>query len=116
MVVSAPQDLIGQIEAIIAQLDSYSVSRQSVAMYELRNATPQEVLKVMQEIFQKNGASQGRNEPTQTDALETRSTTQSQENNSNNRTGLGGNAGGAGGTGIGGAGTGGTGAGNGLPQ
>jgi general secretion pathway protein D len=104
VVVTASRDLIGQVERVIAQLDASPAGRQKVGVVHLKNAQAQQVVKVLQDLFQKNGTTSSRTTSTsQTDPLETRSTTklQNQETTSNARSGIGGAQGGGLGTGGG---------------
>ena len=87
VIVSATRDLMEQIEHVVNDLDTNSKGRQTVHIYELRNASPQEALPVLQDMFGKNGTQNNRNTTTQNDPLLNRSTTQSQQNNTGVRTG-----------------------------
>jgi len=87
VVVSAAQQLMDQIERVVTQLDLNPAGRQTVKMYQLKNAHPHELTQVLQEIFQKNStANNNRSSTTQNDPLATRIATQSQQNSSNSRT------------------------------
>jgi hypothetical protein len=96
---------MGQVEGVIAQLDRSAAGKQKVGVYRVKSAQPQQVVKVLQDLFQKNGATSTSSRTAssaQTDPLETRSTTQSQaqQTGSNSRSGMGGGLG----SGLGGAG------------
>jgi general secretion pathway protein D len=91
IIVSASRDLMEQIEGVVTELDSNRKGRQTVHVYELRNASPQEALPVLQDMFGKNGTQNNRNTTTQNDPLLNRSTTQNQQNNTGVRTGSGNN-------------------------
>ncbi len=68
LVVSAAKDLIPQIEAVVNELDSSTARKQTVHMYQLQNADPEEVQEVLQEMFERNStgtrSSQNRNDST----------------------------------------------------
>jgi general secretion pathway protein D len=96
VVVSAPQNLMDQIESILASLDANAARKQKLVVYQVKNASSQRVLKMLQDLFQSNGTTGSRTASTQTDPLETRSTQQSQQNQTGASTGLGGNYGGFG--------------------
>jgi general secretion pathway protein D len=103
VVVTASRDLIDEVERVIRQLDASPAGRQKVGVVHLKNARPQQVVKVLQDLFEKNGTTGSRTTSTaQTDPLETRSATklQNQETTSNSRSGIGGAQGG--GLGLGG--------------
>ena len=102
LVVSATENLMRQIEQIIAELDANPHGKQFVQIYEMRNASPRELSQVLQDIFQRNTPA-NRNSLTQTDPLQTRISTQSQQSTSSTRTGAGQN----GSTALGGGGQGG---------
>jgi type II secretory pathway component GspD/PulD (secretin) len=88
VVVSAAQQLMDQIERVVTQLDLNPAGRQTVKMYQIKNAHPQELTQVLEDIFQKNSAANNnRSSATQNDPLATRITTQSQQSNSSSRTG-----------------------------
>jgi hypothetical protein len=62
-----------------------------VAVYELKNARPQEVMSVMQEMFQKNNTTSSNSRSATsatTDELANRSTTQLQQQNNSANTGF----------------------------
>ncbi len=113
VVVTAPKDLIDQVESVVAQLDASPARKEKVTVFQLKSASPQQVTRVLQALFQKNTTQGGssRTSSTQTDPLEARASQQNQQNNTGSRTGLGGNSGFGGGSGGGAAGGGGFGGG-----
>jgi type II secretory pathway component GspD/PulD (secretin) len=106
VIVSASRDLMDQIEVVVKQLDDNKQGKQGVYVFELRHATPAEVLTPLQDSFGGNNAQNSRTttSATQNDALQGRSTSQNQQNNAASRTtstsgrGVGGGGGGGGGT------------------
>jgi hypothetical protein len=52
VVVTATKDLIDQIDGMIRELDHVSPKEQSVQVFHLNNADPQQVLPVLQDMFQ----------------------------------------------------------------
>lgn len=104
VVISAPENSMSQIEGIIASLDASPARKQRLAVYELKNSSPQQMAKVLQTLFQKSANSNNRNSSTETDPLETRASQQSQLTSSAASATLGGNASGPGGQGGGGGG------------
>ncbi|MEY2430200.1 MAG: ral secretion pathway protein [Verrucomicrobiota bacterium] len=100
VVVSAAKELMEQIEGVIEDLDKDHRSRQTVRIYQLQNADPQEAQQVLSDIFGKNNTQNNRNNANQNDPLVNRSTTQNQQNNSATRstTGSSGSRGVTGGT------------------
>lgn len=105
VVVSAPRDLMPQIESVVDQLDSNPARKENVKVFQLKNARPQEVLKVLQTVFQKNTTTTQNNTSTTTDALESRANNQSQtqQNRSGTSRSSGAGSGGLGGGSMGGA-------------
>lgn len=91
VVVSAPRDLMAQIESVVDQLDSSPAQKQGVKILQLKNARPQEVLKVLQTVFQKNTTTtqNQNNTSTTTDILESRANNQSQAQQNRSGSGLG---------------------------
>lgn len=86
VVVSCSKDLMEQIEQVIAELDSNPARQQTVKVFPLQNAEPQEALQVLQDIFQKSGTqNNNRNTANQTSTLQTRQQQQNQQNNSMTR-------------------------------
>jgi general secretion pathway protein D len=108
VVVSAPEDLIAQVEAVVRQLDRNPARKEHVAVFQFKNASAQQAVKVLQDLFQKSSASSTRTPSSQTDPLETRRTTQTQNQpgNSGSRSSLAGASGGLSGAGAGGGGAG----------
>lgn len=86
VVVTASKDLMDQIQGVIAELDPDDANTRSVAVYRLENAEPQEAMQVLQDMFNKTGQQNSRNNTAnQTSALQSRSTTQTQQNNNSSR-------------------------------
>jgi type II secretory pathway component GspD/PulD (secretin) len=95
VVVTASKDLMDQIGAMVEQLDVDSTKVQHVHVFHLDNADAQEVMPVLQSMFQKNNSSPNNNSSTQTSPLMSR--TQQNESSSTSGTsstssGLGGNS------------------------
>jgi len=88
VVVTASKDLMDQIQGVIAELDPDDANTRSVAVFRVQYAEPQEALQVVQDLFNKNGTQNNRNNAsaTQNNALQSRSTTQNQQNNTGSRT------------------------------
>jgi type II secretory pathway component GspD/PulD (secretin) len=103
IIVTASRDLMPQIEAVVRQLDDDPNGKQSLALYQLRSASPTALAAILQATFQKNGGN-NRDRANQNDPLATRSATQSQQSTSNAGTTARGTGGGARGGGSGGAG------------
>ena len=61
LLVSAGSGLMPQVAALVAQLDSIAAGKQLVQVYELRNADPQDVNQILQDLFNRNGASRNNN-------------------------------------------------------
>ncbi len=61
IVVTAARELMGQIEEVVVELDENPARRQSVKVFQLQNADPQETMEVLQDIFQKSGTQTSRN-------------------------------------------------------
>ena len=98
VIVSSSKDLMDQIAEVITSLDENPKGRQTVRVFRLENADPQEALPVLQDIFQRNTSQNNRNgNNSQNSPLLNRSTTQNQQNNSNNRSTMAPNARGGGG-------------------
>jgi general secretion pathway protein D len=85
VVVSAAKELMEQIEGVIEDLDKDHRSKQTVRIYQLQNADPQEAQQVLSDIFGKNNTQNNRNNANQNDPLVNRSTTQNQQNNAATR-------------------------------
>ena len=110
VVVSAPNDLMDQISRMISQLDNNPAKKQNVYVFHLENADPEEVLPVLQDMFQKNTTSRSSSRSTSQSPLMSRSTTTATSgtaSSSPSSSGIGGSFGGGGGGGGGGARTGG---------
>jgi general secretion pathway protein D len=105
VIVSAPKEMIDQIEGVVEQLDASRARKKAVALFQINSAQPQYVAKVLQDLFQNKGTSTTDSSSSQNDALENRRTTQSQQQISNGSS-LGNNnsRGGPGGGGPGGGG------------
>ncbi len=111
IVVTASKDMMPQLEQIVAELDANPAHKQSVQIYQLQNAAPRQLVKVLQDLFDKSGTSASRSRSsssTETDPLETRSTQPQQSTStSSSRPGAGGGGAGSGGAaGMGGSGAG----------
>ncbi len=111
LVVTAASALMPQIAKLIEELDASPARKEVVQVYELRNADPQDVSQIMQDLFNRNNTSRNSNNNNrnsllgQGNPLTTRQTEQ-QTGASSEASGLGGttgrgNAGGAGGGGGG---------------
>jgi general secretion pathway protein D len=108
VVVTASNDLIGQIESIVSELDANAARKETVSVFQLKNASPQEMANVLQALFQKNTTATTRSTSTQNDPLETRRNNQTQRMQSSGSTGTMGSRGtGGGGMGSSGGGAGG---------
>lgn len=59
LVVTASKDLMEQIAEVIQQLDFQSPKETRVQMFQLKNADPQEVLPVLQDMFQSGATGRG---------------------------------------------------------
>ena len=94
LVVSAAKDLMDQIDGVISELDSNPAKKKVVRVFKINNADPQELLPVLQDIFQKNGTQTSRNNSSQS-ALQQRS--QSQQTSSSSSSSSSGSRGGGGG-------------------
>lgn len=99
VVVSAARDLMGQIAAMLEQLDADPARKQRVFVYDVENSDPQAVQEVLQALFPDQNVGQNRNtRNTQrqgNNALNTRQTqTQNQGLGAAQRTGGGGFGGG----------------------
>ncbi len=106
VIVSAARDLMGQIGAMIEQLDSNPARKQKVYVYDLENADPTQVQEVLKTLFesQQNSRNTQRSSATTTSALNTRATQNQNNNNRSTTSGFGsgtGGGGGGGGTGRG---------------
>jgi len=89
-VVTGTKDLVDQIENVVAELDGDKLNVKSVAVISLEHAEPQDAMQVLQDIFQKSGTQNSRNQQNQNNALNSRSQQQSQQYNNNSaRTGAG---------------------------
>ncbi|MCX7886335.1 MAG: hypothetical protein N3B01_03630, partial [Verrucomicrobiae bacterium] len=69
VVVTASKDLMEQIAEVIQQLDFESPKQQRVQMFQLKNADPQEVLPVLQDMFQSTTAGRAGRTATQPSPL-----------------------------------------------
>ncbi len=102
VIVSAADNMMNQVAGIVTSLDASPARKKRLAVYELKNASAQQVSTVLQTIFQKSANSNNRSASTQSDALETRMTQQAQQSSSAASATIGGNSGGQGGPGGGG--------------
>jgi general secretion pathway protein D len=89
VIVSSTRDLMDQIEGVVQELDANPAKKQTVKVYQLQNADPQEAMQVLQDIFQKSGTQNSRNSAAnQTSIFQNRSTQQqNQQNTSSTRQG-----------------------------
>ncbi len=88
VIVSAASDLMPQIAAMIAQLDSSPAKKQRVYVYSLENAEVDQVQQVLQDMFERNSTSRNnRSSTTQNNALSNRS--RNQQNTSGTSSGFG---------------------------
>src|SRR5205814_7275038 len=85
IIVSAAKDLMPEIEAMVQQLDSSPARKQKVYFFPLENADPQQVVQILQDMFQRNNAQVNRNNANQNSALSSRA----QSNNQTTSTGTG---------------------------
>ena len=85
IIVSAASDLMPQIEAMVQQLDSSQARKQKVFFFPLENADPQQVVQILQDMFQRNNTQVNRNNGNQNSALSNRA----QSNNQTTPTGTG---------------------------
>jgi general secretion pathway protein D len=102
VVVSTSHDLMRQIEMMVAQLDAEQGRNRQVRVFDPKNADPQVLQQVLQELFQtQQNTRNTRSSANQNSALSTRSTqTQTPQNNNTigggNNTGIGGGGGNSG--------------------
>jgi len=98
LAVTASKDLMDQVQQVIAELDPDEANLKTVSVISLEHAEPQDAMQVLQDIFQKSGSQNTRNTANQNNALQNRSTQQSQQyNNTSTRTGMGNTSRGGGG-------------------
>ncbi len=97
VIVRAAKELMPEIANIVSQLDAGSAKKQKVFVYSLDNADPQQLLPILQEMFQTTTTS--RNNANQNSALSQRiqAGTQQISTGQGNNTGFGGNTVGGGG-------------------
>jgi general secretion pathway protein D len=101
LIVSAAKDLIGSIAEMVDQLDKNPAQKQSVAVFHLQNADPQQVQTVLQGIFQKNLTTRSQT-TTQNSQLQTRQNNNTQVTSGGTSSFGSGSTGGNRGTGAGG--------------
>jgi type II secretory pathway component GspD/PulD (secretin) len=106
LLVSASSLLMPQIAKMIQELDASSARREVVKVFELQNADPQDVNRILQDLFNRNSSMRNNNNNNQSllganNPLTTRETEQ-QNNTSSQTTGFG-NGSARGGTGSGAA-------------
>ncbi len=86
VVVTATKDLMDQIEGVVTELDADKLNVKTVAVIPLEHAEPNDALQVLQDIFQKSGTQNSRNQQNQqNNALYNRSVQQNQQYNNNMR-------------------------------
>jgi type II secretory pathway component GspD/PulD (secretin) len=100
VVVTAAKDLMAEIGGVVADLDAEKAKNTTVSVFQFKNADPQEVLPVLQDMFQKTGAQNTRGGANQNSTLMNRATQQSQTQNSTSSSRTGGSR--TGGSGVGG--------------
>jgi len=95
VVVSASKDLMEQIAEVITQLDGDSRGKKVVTVFDPQRTDPDELQKMMNEIFNKNGTANKQNASSQqTSVLNGRANSQNQQYNSTSRSsGLGSSSG-----------------------
>jgi general secretion pathway protein D len=90
VVITAAKDLMGQISDVVQELDTDPAKKQNVRVFPLQNADPEQAMQVLQDIFQKSGSVNNRNNQNNS-ALRNRSNQQQQTTGGtrtgNNRTG-----------------------------
>jgi general secretion pathway protein D len=84
VVVTAARDLMDQVEQVVVALDEDPARRQTVKVFQLDNADPQEAMEVLRDIFQKSGTQNTRNNRTQTSVLQNRSEQQQNQQSTGN--------------------------------
>lgn len=84
VVVTAAKDLMDQVEQVVVALDEDPARRQTVKVFQLDNADPQEAMEVLRDIFQKSGTQNTRNNRTQTSVLQNRSEQQQNQQTTGN--------------------------------
>ncbi len=89
VVVTATKDLMDQIEGVVMELDADKQNVKTVAVIPLEHAEPQDAMQVLQDIFQKSGTQNSRNQQSQNNTLQNRSTQQNQQYNNSTRSGMG---------------------------
>lgn len=85
VVVTAASDLMTQIEGVVQELDANPARKQNVRVFQLQNADPSEAMQVLQDIFQKSGTYNNRNNQNQNSALQNRSLQQQNQYSTGNR-------------------------------
>jgi len=78
IIVSAAKDLMPEIEAMVQQLDSSPARKQKVYFFPLENADPQQVVQILQDMFQRNNTQVNRNNANQNSALSSRAQSNNQ--------------------------------------
>ena len=103
VIVRAAKELMPEIASIVTQLDASSAKKQKVFVYSLDNADPQQLLPILQEMFQTTTTG-NRNSANQNSALSQRIQAGNQQisTGQGNSTGFGGSGIGGGGGNIGG--------------
>jgi len=109
LMVAAASTLMPQLARMIGELDASSARKEVVQVYDLRNADPQDISQVLQDLFNRSSATRNDNNNNRTsllgqgNPLSTRETEQQTGSSSQTGTSSGrGGIGGAGGTGGGG--------------
>ena len=65
IIISAASEMMPQIEMMVHDLDASPARKQKVFVYNLENAEVQEVVQVLQDMFQRNTSSMNRNSSSQ---------------------------------------------------
>jgi general secretion pathway protein D len=109
LLVSAASALMPQVEKMIEELDNKSVRKEIVKVWDLHNADPKDINRVLQDLFNRNStmrnASSSANRNSllgDNNALSSRETQQQQTTTTTTTGSSPGNSGGRGGTGVGG--------------
>lgn len=90
VVVTASKDLMDNIKAMVEDLDSNSARKMKIFTFDLKNADPQEIQTLLQEVIPMSTASgRSANTTTTTSALQQRATTLLNQQNSSTQSGFG---------------------------
>ena len=61
LIVTASSELMPQIAEMVAKLDSSPAKKESVAVFDLQNANPQDVYQILQDLFNRNNSMRANN-------------------------------------------------------